>query len=89
MKYTNFNWKRIPYKLIFLKRSLKNYMNIELYNGKTSGSERKVLGKWSPLMNDNIFVNLTRETNTGELGYDGLNGTRKIGPSYAKSVIYI
>ena len=26
---------------------------------------------------------------TGELGYDGLNGTRKIGPSYAKSVIYI
>ena len=27
--------------------------------------------------------------NTGELGYDGLNGTRKIGPSYAKSVIYI
>ena len=27
--------------------------------------------------------------NTGELGYDRLNGTRKIGPSYAKSVIYI
>ena len=26
---------------------------------------------------------------TGELGYDRLNGTRKIGPSYAKSVIYI
>ena len=26
---------------------------------------------------------------TGELGYDGLNGTRKIGPSYAKSVICI
>ena len=26
---------------------------------------------------------------TGELGYDGLNGTRKIGPSYAKSVVYI
>ena len=25
----------------------------------------------------------------GELGYDGLNGTRKIGPSYAKSVVYI
>ena len=24
---------------------------------------------------------------TGELGYDGLNGTRKIGPSYAKSVV--
>ena len=29
------------------------------------------------------------ERNTGELGYDGLNGTRKIGPSYAKSVVYI
>ena len=27
--------------------------------------------------------------NTGELGYDGLNGTRKIGLSYAKSVVYI
>ena len=26
---------------------------------------------------------------TGEFGYDGLNGTRKIGPSYAKSVVYI
>ena len=26
---------------------------------------------------------------TGELGYDGLNGTRKIGPSYAKSVVHI
>ena len=26
---------------------------------------------------------------TGELGYDGLNGTRKIGPSCAKSVVYI
>ena len=27
------------------------------------------------------------ELTTGELGYDGLNGTRKIGPSYAKSVV--
>ena len=27
--------------------------------------------------------------NTGELGYDRLNGTRKIGLSYAKSIIYI
>ena len=26
---------------------------------------------------------------TGELGYDRLNGTRKMGPSYAKSVVYI
>ena len=47
-----FKWKKIPYKLIFLKRSLKNYMNIELYNGRTVGNEMKVLGKWSPLMND-------------------------------------
>ena len=29
------------------------------------------------------------DDNTGELGYDGLKGTRKIGPSYAKSVVYI
>ena len=27
--------------------------------------------------------------NTDELGYNRLNGTRKIGPSYAKSVVYI
>ena len=26
---------------------------------------------------------------TGELGYDRFNGTRKIGPSYAKSVVCI
>ena len=26
---------------------------------------------------------------TGELGYDKLNGTMKIGLSYAKSVVYI
>ena len=26
---------------------------------------------------------------TGELGYDRLNGTMKIGPTYAKSIIYI
>ena len=26
---------------------------------------------------------------TGEPGYDRLNGTRKTGPSYAKSVVYI
>ena len=37
-----FKWKKIPYRLIFLKRSLKNYMNIELYNGKIHGTERKV-----------------------------------------------
>ena len=32
---------------------------------------------------------LRTRVNTGELGNDGLNGTRKICPSYAKSVIYI
>ena len=30
-----------------------------------------------------------RFNGTGELGYDRLNGTRKIGPSYAKSGVYI
>ena len=34
----------------------------------------------------NYFIS---NSNTGELGYDRLNGTRKIGPSYAKSVVYI
>ena len=36
-----------------------------------------------------VELQLTFLTNTGELGYDRLNGTRKIGPSYAKSVVYI
>ena len=37
-----------------------------------------------------IFIVITRKKNTtGELGYDRLNGTRKIVPSYAKSVVYI
>ena len=35
-----------------------------------------------------IKKKLPSEPITGELGYDGLNGTRKIGPSYAKSVVY-
>ena len=34
-------------------------------------------------------VILVKPTFTGELGYEVLNGTRKIGPPYAKSVIYI
>ena len=34
-------------------------------------------------------VKISSDLNTGELGYDGLNGTIKIGPSYAKSVIYL
>ena len=35
------------------------------------------------------MAKLTLLAYTGELGYDRLIGTRKIGPSYAKSVIYI
>ena len=34
------------------------------------------------------FSDLSKK-NTDELGYERLNGTRKIGPSYAKYVIYI
>ena len=30
-----------------------------------------------------------RNSGTGELGYDRLNGTRKVGLSYAKSAVYI
>ena len=53
------------------------------------------------LMTKNVSINLYLDTSirlrkthihqtdyTGELGYDRLNGTRKIGPSYAKSVLY-
>ena len=37
----------------------------------------------------NLMIQYFNIHNTGELGYDGLYWTRKIGPSYAKSVIYI
>ena len=36
-----------------------------------------------------MFILVVVGSSTGELGYDELNGTRKIGPSYAKSVVYI
>ena len=39
--------------------------------------------------NDNNNNNNNNNNNTGELGYDGLNETREIGLSYAKSVVYI
>ena len=60
------------------------YFNLRFYNplrvlvaadNKEAQSRRESLG--------------VRAAYTGELGYDGLNGTRKIGPSYAKSVVYI
>ena len=42
------------------------------------------------LMKDTaLWVSKERLRSTGELGYDRLNGTRKIGPSYAKSIVYI
>ena len=50
-KIYKFKWRKIQYRLIFLKRSLKKYMNIEIYNAKVLGNERKTLGKWSPQMN--------------------------------------
>ena len=49
-------------------------------------SQEKLLTSLSPFANAKSTQGLA---GTGELGYDGLNGTRKIGPSYAKSVIYI
>ena len=36
-----------------------------------------------------VFCCYFANTGTGELGYDRLNGARKIGPSYAKFVVYI
>ena len=47
-----FKWKQSPYKLIFLKRTLINYMNIEVYNGNNIGNIERVLGKGSPQIND-------------------------------------
>ena len=39
--------------------------------------------------NHKVHLLKRNHQNTGELGYDGLNGTRKIGPSYAKSIVHI
>ena len=47
-----FKWKQKEYKLINLKRTLKNCMNIELYNGNVTGKYQKILGKWSLLLNE-------------------------------------
>ena len=48
-----FKWRQIQYKLVFLKKTSKKCMNIELYNGKVNGEEqKKVLGKYSPKIND-------------------------------------
>ena len=44
--------------------------------------------KWSPEKGA-IITGLGVQMSTGDLGYDRLNGTRKIGPSCAKSVVYI
>ena len=42
-------------------------------------------------INGNVMMNtiLDIDPNTSELGCDRLNGTTKIGPVYAKSVVYI
>ena len=45
---------------------------------------------WQTLISNILYLYIVYTIySTGELGYDRLNGTRKIGPSYAKSVIYI
>ena len=36
-----------------------------------------------------MHIHISFLYNTSKLGYDGLNGTRKVGPSYAKSFTYI
>ena len=41
---------------LLIKRTLKNCMNIELYNGQVTGKYQKVLGKWSPLLNEMRYV---------------------------------
>ena len=45
------------------------------------------MGSFDGLKSTDIYVNT--KSYTGELGYNRLNGTRKIGLSYAKSVVYI
>ena len=50
---------------------------------------RKLRGSLMCFAYIHVIDMLSIDVCTGELGYDGLDGTRKIGPSYAKSVIYI
>ena len=52
--------------------------------------KKKTKKKKKKKKNDNNNNNNNNnDNNTGKLGYDRLNGTRKIGPSYAKSIVYI
>ena len=46
------------------------------------------LGTKSIPIKNNTFIRHATTYSTGELGYDRLNGTRKIGLSYAKSDVY-
>ena len=52
---------------------------------KTLGFDNYILGAKTIILGE--LRRIYKLHNTGELGYDGLNG--KIGPSYAKSVVYI
>ena len=74
--YSKFNYNSIhatPMKMIML-------ISAEKYGAKQS---------YINTSNHTGHCHRARVDYTGELGYDGLNGTRKIGPSYAKSVVYI
>ena len=51
-------------------------------------SPRKSILLYAPHTMDVLYSN-TIIVYTGELGSDILNGTRRTGPSYAKSVVYI
>ena len=65
-------------RLLYRKEALQKKL---LYNKVRSSMERS---HWMVLNPSNAT-----HAYTGELGYDRLNGTMKIGPSYAKSIIYI
>ena len=77
------------------------YLQLVLQNHPMSTPPSWLLFCWKPLGSESLYRQILKTIerliaikpvmyeNTGKLGYDGLNGTRKIGPSYAKSITYI
>ena len=86
--YNNCNWKWF-YKII--EGESLTIWRITLVQKPHTNLKRfgnRALCAYAPYL-WNMLPNNIKDTDTGELGYDRLNGTRKIGPSYSKSVVYI
>ena len=75
-------WSSICDLFVAWALDVRDLLFLHSYIGRTAFSYPCVLCK-------KVRPRYARKYGTGELGYDRLNGTRKIGLSYAKSVVYI